>query len=973
MNSLDKIKSLRIHNYNNIIFAYLNINSIRNKFENLRLIINENVDILCIAETKIDESFPTAQFVLPGYHKPYRLDISDRQGGLLVYIKSHLPSRLLSTHPSPKDIQAIPFELNLRKEKWMFVCIYRPPKQSSQYFLDNLSLIIDHYSGTYDNYIVLGDFNIDPKNSKLTSFMQSFNLYNLIKSNTCFKGGGSCIDLILTNRKYCFKHTSTFETGLSDHHHLIYSMLKTTFKKEEPKQFIYRDYKNFDKENFYTDLESQLSNCSQKYEHFENTFVEVLNAHAPKKTKILRGNQKPHVDKNLRKAIMKRSKLKNKANRTKQQEDIINYKKQRNLVVKLNRESKLQYFGDIDTSKNSKPFWNKCKPYFSNKHAHGDNKIILIEKENITTNTNEVVQKETLLVNNDEIANTFNKHFSETVKNLNTFEWPTNDENIYNENLTAIIKKFENHPSIMKIKSKYVLQEKFSLKPVTVKDVEIIIKNMPNNKASGGEIPLNILKQSGITYKMLTDCINDAIITEDIFPDNLKFADVTPVHKKDETTNKENYRPVSVLPLISKIFERIIYDQLSSYLEKYLNNILCGFRKAHSTQHALFKLLQAWQEELDKSGLVGTILMDLSKAYDCLPHDLLIAKLEAYGVDKGALKLISNYLSNRKQRTKVGSSYSSWYEILRGVPQGSILGPLLFNIFINDLFLFIEKSEICNFADDNTIYNCNDNLENILQNLEFDMKNILKWFKVNSMKANPKKFQFMILGKSPRQTIILNINDIKIRESQKVELLGLIIDNKLTFKDHINTLCRRASYKLHALRRIRKYLTFEKAKLLCNAFINSQFNYASIIWMFCRKQDYLKIQNIHYKALKIVYNSNESYEELLMRNNEVSIHQKQLRALATEIYKSLTDTNPEFMKDYFSIKVVPYTLRNRNALRIPPARSTYYGTNSIHFRACLLWNMLPNSLKESQSLLEFKYKIKRIRKIDCSCTICRTW
>ena len=129
-----------------------------------------------------------------------------------------MPSRLLSTHPSPKDIQAIPFELNLRKEKWMFVCIYRPPKQSSQYFLDNLSLIIDHYSGTYDNYIVLGDFNIDPKNSKLTSFMQSFNLYNLIKSNTCFKGGGSCIDLILTNRKYCFKHTSTFETGLSDHH-----------------------------------------------------------------------------------------------------------------------------------------------------------------------------------------------------------------------------------------------------------------------------------------------------------------------------------------------------------------------------------------------------------------------------------------------------------------------------------------------------------------------------------------------------------------------------------------------------------------------------------------------------------------------------------------------------------------------------------------------------------------------------------
>ena len=135
------------------------------------------------------------------------------------------------------------------------------------------------------------------------------------------------------------------------------------------------------------------------------------------------------------------------------------------------------------------------------------------------------------------------------------------------------------------------------------------------------------------------------------------------------------------------------------------------------------------------------------------------------------------------------------------------------------------------------------------------------------MKANPNKFQFMILGKGTRQTVILNINNIRIREPQNVELLGLTIDNRLSFKDHISMLCCRANYKLHALRRIRKYLTLEKSKLLYNAFINNQFNYASIIWMFCRKQDYLEVEKIHYKALKIVNNSNECYEELLIRNN----------------------------------------------------------------------------------------------------------
>ena len=180
---------------------------------------------------------------------------------------------------------------------------------------------------------------------------------------------------------------------------------------------------------------------------------------------------------------MKRLQLKNKANRTKKLGDITKYKKQQNLLVKRNGETKTQYFDNIQRSKNSEPFWDKCKPCFLNKHAHGDPKTILIEKENIFTNKNEVVQKETLLVNNDEIAKTLNNHFSETVEKLNTFKWPFNEkyENIHNEKLTTIIKKFENHPSIIKIKSKYTIQEKFFVKPVTVKDVENIIKNIPNN------------------------------------------------------------------------------------------------------------------------------------------------------------------------------------------------------------------------------------------------------------------------------------------------------------------------------------------------------------------------------------------------------------------------------------------------------------------------------------------------------------
>ena len=184
----------------------------------------------------------------------------------------------------------------------MLMCICRPPSQNKQYFLEKLSEIIDHFPSIYDNHI---NVNMEPSNSVLKIFMQSHNLFNLIKSNTCFKWRGSCIDLILTNRKFCFKNSSTFEAGLSDHHHLTYSMLKTTFKKVDSKRLIYSDDKNFNHEYFQNDLKNGLSKWPKNYESCGNVFVTVLDRHAPKKTKDTTQNQKPHVDKNLRNAIMK--------------------------------------------------------------------------------------------------------------------------------------------------------------------------------------------------------------------------------------------------------------------------------------------------------------------------------------------------------------------------------------------------------------------------------------------------------------------------------------------------------------------------------------------------------------------------------------------------------------------------------------------------------------------------------------------
>ena len=225
-----ELKNLFIENPANPIFAYLNINSIRNKFNDLQELIKGNIDVVMIAETKIDVSFTTAQFLLDNYHQPFRLDINSKSGGILVYVKSSVPSRKLKCDVLLKSIQAIPFELNLRKEKWLVISIYRPPSQDSEFFLNSLTVILDHFTKAYDNYLIMGDFNLEPHDKRLGYFLNSNNLVNLVKTNTCFKGSGSCIDLILTNRKYSFKNTTSYETGLSDHHHMILTMLKTTFQ-----------------------------------------------------------------------------------------------------------------------------------------------------------------------------------------------------------------------------------------------------------------------------------------------------------------------------------------------------------------------------------------------------------------------------------------------------------------------------------------------------------------------------------------------------------------------------------------------------------------------------------------------------------------------------------------------------------------------------------------------------------------------
>jgi len=276
------------------------------------------------------------------------------------------------------------------------------------------------------------------------------------------------------------------------------------------------------------------------------------------------------------------------------------------------------------------------------------------------------------------------------------------------------------------------------------------------------------------------------------------------------------------------------------------------------------------------------VLMDLSKAFDTINHELLIAKLYYYGFSKSSLKLINNYLSDRWQHVKINTSFSSWTELILGVPQGSVLGPLLFNIYINDLFFLLKDIDVCNFADDTSPYVCDMDIQIVLNKLEINSDLALSWFENNYMKLNTDKCHLLVSGHKAEEMFVKIGGDL-LWEKKSVKLLGITIDSALNFNQHIHEICSKANRKLSALSRICRFLNFRKRRLLFKSFIESQFKYCPLVWMFHSRGINNKINRLHSRALRMVYNDyNSTFEELLVKDGSFSIHHQNIQRMAIE-------------------------------------------------------------------------------------------
>ena len=462
-----------------------------------------------------------------------------------------------------------------------------------------------------------------------------------------------------------------------------------------------------------------------------------------------------------------------------------------------------------------------------------------------------------------------------------------------------------------------------------------------------------------------------------IFPDRLKIAKVISIFKKGNPELPSNYRPISFLPIFSKIFEKVMYKRLHRFLEihKVLYSLQFGFQENHSIDHALVSLTEAVRSTLDNKRLGCGIFIDLQKAFDTVNHRILLSKLENYGIRGCALEWFRSYLSDRKQYVSVNGSNSNLLSITCGVPQGSVLGPLLFLIYINDLPNASKKLTFYLFADDTNIYYESKDLFNLIKIVNKELRLVKKWLDANKLSLNIDKTNYIIFHSS--SVNVHSGSDIKIwkkhiKRVKIVKFLGLLLDEHLSWKYHISELSKKLARTCGMFFKIRNLLPLDVLFCLYNALFLPFLQYGLIVWGQTYASYIDPIFKLQKKAVRAISFQPRMSPSLPIFNDFKLLKLSEIfeLRLLTFVFDSINKTSPSCFHDFFllSSSVHQYSTRqaSQGDLYMFKKNSLQYGLKSIRYHGAKLWNTLPLELRNAPTKIMFKTKLKihLLNKVD---------
>lgn len=917
---------------------YTNADSLSNKFNELQTIVTADpmLEVVCITEVlPKNRSSNYQNLELPNYIGFH----SNIGRGISIYTKKGLKAELLELANDFQESLWVKVELSQYKMA-IVGCIYRSPNSNEFNNLRLLDLLEVAAKQKCTALIIVGDFNYKEVNWSTRTVNTRENhpahmifdklndlfLEQIITEPTRFRTGEqeNTLDWLITNTPEVIEDVELRSPlgDKGDHCTMLFNINITTkqINHDNKPNFFRGDYNKMkillDKIDWKYKLADK--NCSDSWKYFNNIIVDLVEKYIPKSSSKVKPIGQSWISSEAKEAIRHKNRLWRKYLRNRNSENWQNFKIARNLanrtVNKIKSDFELKIAHEIKT--NPKQFWK----YVRSKSSESADFPTMIDSEGKTYTSD--VDK----------ANCFNKYFASVYTIECLTNQPTPENKSKGKHLNTVI--------------------------ISPEKINKLLSKLNISKAAGPD-----MLHGKILYELRNqideplNIIFNKSFNEGTLPDEWKLAFIKPLHKKGSKKQVSNYRPVSLTSIVCKTFERLIRNDMVNYMEE--NNLLSeqqhGFRSGKSCTTQLLELMEIWTDLLDQGFPIDCIYLDFAKAFDKVPHDRLRNKLKAYGFEGKLWNWLSNFLSDRKQRVVINKSKSNIESVTSGIPQGSVLGPILFTIFINDLPDCVN-SYVKIFADDTKVFRTIQTVDdfNLLQE---DLLKLLEWSKIWQLPFNISKCKCMHYGRNNTE-YVYKMEDMTLDDIDNEKDLGVIFDNKLNFANHISSIISKANSRIGIIKRNFSNLAKEVFLPLYKTLIRPILEYCAIIWNPHQRGKINEIEKVQRRATKLVKDiSHLSYPERLKHLKLDSLLFRRRRNDMIQVFKIFSQIDKVPIQKFFTLNSNPTRGHNRKILK--PRANQSIRLNSFSHRIVNDWNALSDNTVNAITINSFKTHLSK--------------
>lgn len=956
-------------NLHNMSFQYkvmhLNIQGLNSKFEEFKILLAQmdeiqvKMDVILLCETFIND-YNAALFNLPGYNLIYKNRKHMVKGGVAIYIRDTIQFKIRDDLSLFKEgeFESVFIETCDKHHPAIIGEIYRIPNTNAQLSLERFTTTLNKLEKVNKQVIIGTDQNFDylkihsdTVTSDLFDVCLSSNLIPTItKPTRVTHTSATLIDNLYVGHTNSNIHSGIIYNRISDHFPIFCFVGKQKYTKpKEPLTFTHRPLSseastlitNAIREKDWEYLNNMETDDA--YNEFTIEVNKLLDNYAPEKTTVI---QPKYVirEKWMTRGLMRSSNTLNKLYRKcckkpKIHPTYVKYITYRNCYNKLKYVAKTKYYSELfyRYKNNIKETWKVLKTLIS--HKNDKSFIPVTFKHN-----NEMIS------NPDNIANLFCQYFS----------------NVGLEYANLIPKSHRSYSDYVAM-NRHRNPNTLYFSPTDPNEIIKIIKSLKSTKSCGNDnISSLILKQAQNSISVPLSILINKSLSTGTFPDTLKIAKVIPIYKSKDRDNIANYRPISLLSSLSKVLEKVVHKRLYYFIEinDIFNENQYGFRPKHSTVNAVTHFVNDTIKSLENKETTLSVFLDLSKAFDTIDHNILLKKLEFYGVRGLPLKWFTTYLNNRKQFVQYNKSRSETLNINCGVPQGSVLGPLLFIIYTNDLPNCLTKTKSILFADDTTIYASSRNIIDLYANMNNDLSKLNDWFRANKLSLNVNKTNYLLFTNSQINysgMLNIKINNEIIKCKSCVKFLGIFIDDRLHWHEHINSCKSKLISSLYAINKIKHLVPENTLKALYYTLVYPHLTYGITLWGSTYNVHINKLRVMQNKIIRAMLNANftDPSKPLYAKLQILRLDDVYKLELGKYMYQYINNNLPQPLLNMFEWTKDIHSYQTRQQTYLRPFKHRLNVTKqSLLCKGPEVWNTLPEDIKQKYNLSSYVYTLK---------------